>query len=512
MTAQHSVFTCYFAFYLGVVTHITYFNRGAHHTRGKKYLQTLLFSPLIPTLIIHYSTSTPWFQAFFTGLSLLSSFLCGIFFSLLAYRFFLHPLHTFPGPRLARFSDLWLSVQLRRHDMHKLSVELMEKHGPFVRIGPSTLMLTHPLAVPALHGVDSKCTKASMYDFEQPNRGIATLDRAVHDKRRRVWSRGFGDKSLRGYETRIHVFIEQLLDRLSCAQKNAQPVDATLETLHFSFDVMGDLGLGQAFGMLQHGRRHPAVAQLIQGMEIMGLRLPTWLLRLIVDVAQSLVPTEASTGFLSFCYDKLDVLMKDAKRFERPTLMASLLAHYESLPEAERDLSVVRNDCRFIIIAGSDTVAATLAFIFFYLARYPEHVEKLRAELALLDNSDGFFNHRDLQNCAHFNAVIDETLRLHPPASTIMRQTPPGGIKVAGVHIPGDITVFSSQYAIGRSEAAYEAAAEFIPERWTTRPDMVKDGRGFAPFSMGKVFCFFILILLSCLGKHVFLLIQPFLS
>ncbi|KAI1374297.1 cytochrome P450 [Hypoxylon crocopeplum] len=254
---------------------------------------------------------------------------------------------------------------------------------------------------------------------------------------------------------------------------------------YFAFDVMGDLGLGQDFGMLQHDRQHVAIEQLVEGMTIMAFRLPMWLMRLIVDIAQPLVPTEATTGFLAFCYTYLDSMMKDEKRFERPSLMAPMLAHYESLDPAERDLSALRNDSRFIVIAGSDTVAATLAFAFFYLARHPEHANKLRDELLPLRSADGTFAHQNIANAEHLNAVINETLRLHPPASTIMRITPPEGIVVAGKFIPGDMTVFSSQYVIGRSEAVYERAAEFVPERWYARPEMIKERAGYAPFSTG---------------------------
>lgn len=38
-------------------------------------------------------------------------------------------------------------------------------------------------------------------------------------------------------------------------------------------------------------------------------------------------------------------------------------------------------------------------------------------------------------------------------------------------------------------ESAFEKAREFIPERWTTRPEMIKDKRGFAAFSQGRFGC-----------------------
>lgn len=382
--------------------------------------------------------------------------------------------------------------------MHRLSQQLSTTYGAYVRVGSSTLMLTHPQAVAAIHGPGSRCRKAAMYDFEQPNRGIATRDMGLHAARRRLWSKGFGDRALRSYEARVAVYVQHLLARLE--QARGQPVDAARLTEAFTFDTMGDLGLGSDFGMLHSATTHAAVQQLVQGMTIMGRRLPMWLMRLLVDIAQSLVPTEATTGFLDFCYHHLDrlLLMDDLERAQRPSLMAPMIAHYEHQPPAHRDLSALRNDCRFIVIAGSDTVAATLAFALFYLAKHPQHVPHVRKELQPLRSVNRpFLDHRLRDAAPYLNAIINETLRLHPPASTIMRITPPEGITVADTFVPGDMTVFSSQYAIGRSEALYTNANDFRPERWHSHPGLVKDASGYAPFSVGQH---------SCLGRPLALM------
>lgn len=475
---------------VGILAHLAYFSKGEHHRHGAKYVQVALAGVVIISTTHHSATSSSWSRSTGVGLSVLACFLAGTYSSLLVYRLFLHPLNRFPGPLAARISDLPFSIRLaRHHDLHRQTLDLHNTYGPFVRLGSSTLMIADPLAVSAIHGPGSRCHKGSMYDFEQPNLGIATRDDDVHAVRRRVWSRGFGERALRGYEDRIAGYVQMLLARLASTSSSGEPVDAARLVEHFAFDVLGDLALGRDFGMIRDGGNE-AVEQLVEGMKIMALRLPMWLLRLMVDVAQPLVPTEESTGFLRFCHANLDRMMRDEKRFERPSLMAPLLAHHEKLAPLERDLSVLRNDCRFAIIAGSDTVAATLAFIFFYLARHPGHARRLRRELSLLRDAsghekDGRLSHRDLMSAEHLNAIINETLRLHPPASTIMRVTPPEGLAVGNTLIPGDMTVFSSQYVIGRSEAVYERAAEFVPERWYSRPDMIKDRAGYAPFSTG---------------------------
>lgn len=47
----------------------------------------------------------------------------------------------------------------------------------------------------------------------------------------------------------------------------------------------------------------------------------------------------------------------------------------------------------------------------------------------------------------------------------------------------------SPRYSLGRLESSYKSAHEWIPERWTTQPELVRDARGFAPFSQGRFAC-----------------------
>ena len=74
----------------------------------------------------------------------------------------------------------------------------------------------------------------------------------------------------------------------------------------------------------------------------------------------------------------------------------------------------------------------------------------LRQDLAgVIDLSDN----RLLATLPYLTALINETLRLHPPVpSGGLRDTPPEGILTGQTWIPGDTTVLIPQYSLGRSE------------------------------------------------------------
>lgn len=174
------------------------------------------------------------------------------------------------------------------------------------------------------------------------------------------------------------------------------------------------------------------------------------------------------------------------ERSDRPSLMNVLLAHAGPLP-SRQDLLTLQSDSRTIIVAGSDTTVASLSHVFYLLAKHPGHLVKLREELLPLVNSDGIFEHQKIHRAHHLNAVISKALRLYPvPPTAIVRKTPPEGIVVDGPYIPGNMNIWTPQYVIARSEAAYERPFEFVPERWYSMPSMVKESAGYAPFLTGR--------------------------
>ncbi|KAI8960829.1 cytochrome P450 [Daldinia sp. FL1419] len=145
----------------------------------------------------------------------------------------------------------------------------------------------------------------------------------------------------------------------------------------------------------------------------------------------------------------------------------------------------------FLLIDNNDTITPTLAFALYELSRSPWHQDILLSELKGVD----IYDKSQLQNRYHLTALINETLGLYPPVPTGgYRQSPPTGMNINGVYIPGNVTMAAPRYSLPRLDSSYEGPDQFIPERWTTRPEMVKDARGFAPFSQGRF---------NCIGKNL---------
>ena len=163
------------------------------------------------------------------------------------------------------------------------------------------------------------------------------------------------------------------------------------------------------------------------------------------------------------------------------------MAAYNESEKKDVDYQWLRGDTRLTIVGGSDTTAATLTFLFYHLAKDPSQVDKLRAELEPLLNGKTRLDPKDIAKAQHLNGVIQEALRLHPAIpSGFPRLTPAEGITVSGTYIPGEMTVVLPVYAMQHDEQNYEQADEFVPERWYSRPEMIKNRDAFLTWNIGE--------------------------
>jgi len=90
----------------------------------------------------------------------------------------------------------------------------------------------------------------------------------------------------------------------------------------------------------------------------------------------------------------------------------------------------------------SDTISSTLTNIFYELCQHPEIYQQLRKELDLTITPNNQFSESDLTDCKLLDGIINETLRMHPPIpSGPMRVTPPEGLFVDNMYIPGNTNI-----------------------------------------------------------------------
>jgi hypothetical protein len=102
------------------------------------------------------------------------------------------------------------------------------------------------------------------------------------------------------------------------------------------------------------------------------------------------------------------------------------------------EMKNVFDACGSNIGAGSDTTGISLSAAIYYLYRNPDKLARLREEIDMMTSkgliSDPVTYHQ-AKDMPCLNAVIKETLRIHPAVGTILpRVVPKGGMTLGGYH------------------------------------------------------------------------------
>ena len=174
-----------------------------------------------------------------------------------------------------------------------------------------------------------------------------------------------------------------------------------------------------------------------------------WMIPLFVKLP---IISDDFNAFIAWCTGQVE--KRRTMKVEEPDITSWLLQAFNESPDPKKDIKWLHGDSRLVVVAGSDTITASLTFLFYHLACEPLQVEKLRKEIdELWPEGDEEFDAKKLLNAEHLNAVIHESLRMHPPvASGVSRVTPKEGVEVDGVFIPGGVTISVPNWAIGRCE------------------------------------------------------------
>ncbi|MCI2239815.1 cytochrome P450 [Paenibacillus sp. TRM 82003] len=154
---------------------------------------------------------------------------------------------------------------------------------------------------------------------------------------------------------------------------------------------------------------------------------------------------------------------------------------------AGMDAQEVRDELVTFVVAGHETVASSLTWTLDLLAREPSVQRRLQAELAAVLGSPGAAREPgwdDLPRLRYARAVVDEALRLYPPAWVITRRALADDV-LAGVPVPAGTLVVVSTWALHRHPQVWPSPEQFRPERFLDAPR--RDA--YVPFGAGPRQC-----------------------
>jgi cytochrome P450 len=130
----------------------------------------------------------------------------------------------------------------------------------------------------------------------------------------------------------------------------------------------------------------------------------------------------------------------------------------------EADLDRLGDQVSTILVAGHETTAAALFWSFYLLARAPEEQERLALEGAAADLAPERAASA-LPGLVRTRAVVDEALRLYPPAFVIVREAKRADV-ADGIAIPGGSLVLIAPFVLHRHRRLWENPEAFDPARF----------------------------------------------
>ncbi|KAE8693193.1 geraniol 8-hydroxylase-like [Hibiscus syriacus] len=143
-----------------------------------------------------------------------------------------------------------------------------------------------------------------------------------------------------------------------------------------------------------------------------------------------------------------------------------------------------------LFIAGSDTSALTTEWAMAELLRKPEVLKETKREVMEVIGTERAVHESDIDKLPYLQAVVKETMRLHPVAPLLLPYKVKKDVEICGYNIPKNAQLLVNAWGIGRDPKYWTDPLSFRPERFL---DSSLDFRGrdfeYIPFGAGRRIC-----------------------
>jgi cytochrome P450 len=412
------------------------------------------------------------------------------------------PYAEVPGPRgLPVFGN---ALQFETGRVHEQFAEWVREYGPYVRvrIGPRHLLLVADPAViasvlrdrperfrrPTNHG-----RIAQEMGFDE---GLFFANGDTWKRQRRMVMAAMDPGHVKAFFPSLRTVVCRLEGRWRKAADAGATIDLQADLMRYTVDAIAGLAFGADVNTLESDddviQRHlnrifPALARRSLAP------LPYWhYVRLPADrrLERSVVEVKAAiAGFIAAARQRLS---DEPGLRSRPRNLLEAMIVAADAPGSEVGDADIAGNVFVALIAGEDTTANTLAWLFDFLHRHPEAMRRAREEVQRVAPDPSRCTLEQMGELPYLDACIHETMRLKPVAPLLPSQANID-TTVGDVAVPAHTFVVGVMRPAVLDERHFPRPAAFEPGRWLAGPADASGARSTTrvslPFGAGPRLC-----------------------
>lgn len=318
----------------------------------------------------------------------------------------------------------------------------------------------------------------SVYLSKYLGKGLLTVDGDFWLKQRRLIQPAFHKQKMNQLVENMNQTITSELEALV----EDKPIDLFPVMSQLAFNVVAK-SLFQLSISDEKLNRIKYIIEEVQNFLIKEIRLPhkAWWFSLSGQVKRHLELAEENNQIIKEIIED-----RVSSNTEINDLLNMLLeTRYEDTGEGMSVKQLV-DEIKVLFIAGHETTANALTFTLYLLGTHPEIQQKVFDEIVAIESQTNDIVEQ-LQKMTYTNAVLNESMRLYPPAWITDRQNVTDDI-LAGYHIKKETLIGVSFYELHRNPKYWENPDEFIPERFLGEQKK-QSMQYFYPFGAGPRMC-----------------------
>lgn len=169
-------------------------------------------------------------------------------------------------------------------------------------------------------------------------------------------------------------------------------------------------------------------------------------------------------------------------------LLARLIAAKDDDTGAKLTAAEVRDEVITIFIAGHETTATAMGWLWYVLSQHPEVEARLHEELdrVLGGRTPG---QDDIANLPYTRRVVDETMRLFPPAPGISNRIATEDDEVGGMKVKRGTNIVIFPWILHRHRTLWDDPERFDPDRFLPERSVGRHRFAYMPFGAGPRIC-----------------------